>query len=188
MEHIITPYNDGHIECAWWDNGFTNEELNWLQDRTKLSSETAGVGLGIDFNIRRNKVSWLRKNEGEWVFNKLSHIVSSLNSQFFQLELVGFGEPVQLTHYVSEDRGEYTWHCDYGKGVSRKLSVVLQLSSPNDYEGGELHLKTGNEDTVVPKKRGMIVAFPSFTLHRVTPVTSGNRQTLVSWVSGPRFK
>ena len=188
MEYIITPYNNGHTTCAWWDNVFTNEELSWLQDRTKQSYEEGAIGDGLNFNIRRNKVSWLYNNDCEWVYKKLEHVVSSLNSQYFQLDLIGFGEPIQLTHYISEDRGEYKWHCDYGKGVSRKLSIVLQLSSPDEYEGGELQLKTEEDNTVVQKKRGMIVAFPSYTLHRVTPVTSGNRQTLVSWVTGPRFR
>jgi len=38
------------------------------------------------------------------------------------------------------------------------------------------------------KKRGLITVFPAWTLHQVTPVTKGTRQTLVTWVCGPEFK
>ena len=82
------------------------------------------------------------------------------------------------------------WHQDYGGplSISRKLSLVVQLSDPFEYEGGNLQIKTGQEEQNVRKQRGLIVAFPSYVLHQVTPVTTGSRQSLVAWVSGPAFK
>jgi PKHD-type hydroxylase len=82
----------------------------------------------------------------------------------------------------------YGWHQDYGGEISRKLSLVLQLSDPSEYEGGNLQVKTSSEPQTVKKQRGFIAAFPSYVLHQVTPVTKGNRQSLVAWVSGPQFK
>jgi PKHD-type hydroxylase len=65
----------------------------------------------------------------------------------------------------------------------------MQLSDPVDYEGGVLELRPHGKDIIkMRKQRGLIVAFPSWTLHQVTPVTQGNRQSLVAWISGPPFK
>jgi PKHD-type hydroxylase len=70
----------------------------------------------------------------------------------------------------------------------RKLSVVLQLSDPSEYEGGDLEIMNCSEPTQVKKEKGLVTAFPSFMLHRVTPVTKGIRRTLVVWLTGPRFR
>ena len=69
----------------------------------------------------------------------------------------------------------------------RKLTLVLQLSDPSEYEGGELQSLTSLQPGTVNKKKGIIAAFPSWTLHQVTPVTKGVRKTLVIWVAGPQF-
>ena len=84
----------------------------------------------------------------------------------------------------------YGWHLDYGGNgtPSRKLSMVLQLTDPSQYEGGNLQLMTSGEPITVRKQRGLVVVFPSYVLHQVTPVTNGNRQSLVSWITGPTFK
>jgi PKHD-type hydroxylase len=82
----------------------------------------------------------------------------------------------------------YNWHQDFGTGVSRKLSNVVQLSDPSEYEGGNLQIMTNSGVQRIRKKRGLAVAFPSFTFHTVTPVTAGTRQSLVAWVSGAPFR
>jgi PKHD-type hydroxylase len=180
---------------AWWEGAFTDQELDWLQDRAIRADQQAQVGgnpQGDNLNrIRRSKISWLNKGQDTaWVFEKLSDVVSSLNAQFFRLDLTGFGEPVQLTNYDQSDHGMYGWHQDYGGGVSpsRKLSIVLQLTDPSRYEGGNLQVLTTGEPQTIRKQRGLIAAFPSYTLHQVTPVTQGSRQSLVAWITGPAFK
>ena len=95
---------------------------------------------------------------------------------------------MQLTTYLSENLGTYDWHQDYNADISRKLSIVVQLSNPSDYEGGELEILAHEPKISIQKKRGFITIFPSYTVHRVTPVTKGTRQSLVAWVSGPKFK
>ena len=64
----------------------------------------------------------------------------------------------------------------------------MQLSDPSEYEGGELKLYNGHEPITIKREKGLIVFFPSYTLHEVTPVTKGERYTLVGWVHGPAFK
>lgn len=193
MQHLLTPYSRKIEPFAWWEGAFTEQELDWLQQKAKEATQEAQVGRGggeANDQIRRSELNWLHKSpECSWVFEKLSHVVSSLNSDYFGFDLTGFGEALQLTNYHEARQGMYTWHQDFGAvGPSRKLSLVLQLSDPNEYEGGELQLLTKGEPTVIQKSRGLIVAFPSWTLHQVTPVVKGTRQTLVTWISGPAFK
>lgn len=194
MQHLLTPYTRKIEPFAWWEDAFTDQELNWLQQKAREATQEAQVGGGnggeVNQNIRRSELNWLAKSEEtNWVFARLSHIVSSLNADYFGFDLTGFGEALQLTNYHEAKQGMYTWHQDFGSsGVSRKLSLVLQLSDPNDYEGGELQLLTKGQPTSMQKKRGLITVFPAWTLHQVTPVVKGTRQTLVTWISGPAFK
>ena len=113
-----------------------------------------------------------------------------MNSQFYKFELTGFGEALQLTNYDHSEQGMYGWHQDYGSvgGPSRKLSLVLQLTDPSEYEGGNLQIMTSGEPINVHKQRGLVTVFPSYTVHQVTPVTQGSRQSLVAWITGPEFR
>lgn len=193
MQYVMTPYATPIEPLAWWDGAFTDAELDWLQNYAKNADTTAFVGgrevNGVNKDIRRSQVSWLQNTpDTKWVFDKLADVASELNARFFRFDLVGFGEALQMTNYDSSENGMYGWHVDYGGNVSRKLSIVVQLSNPQDYEGGELQIKTDSNHLTVKKQRGFIAAFPSYTLHQVTPVTKGNRQTLVAWISGPPFK
>jgi len=193
MQHFLTPYSRKIEPFAWWEDAFTEEQLNWLQQKAKEATEQAQIGSGegweVNDNVRRSELNWLHKDpECAWVFERLSHVASSLNADYFGFDLTGFGEPLQLTNYHEARQGTYTWHQDFGGQKSRKLSMVLQLSNPCDYEGGELQLLTIGQPTSMRKKRGLITVFPAWTLHQVTPVIKGTRQTLVTWISGPAFK
>jgi PKHD-type hydroxylase len=99
---------------------------------------------------------------------------------------------MQYTVYESDTQGHYTWHQDTGVNLTdlapRKLSMVLQLSDPSEYEGGNLQVMTEISPQTVKKQRGLVAVFPSYVLHQVTPVTQGTRQSLVAWISGPQFK
>ena len=192
MQHLLTPYSRTVEPYAWWEDAFTKEELDWLQQKAKEANQSAKVGPNgeVNSNVRRSELAWLESTEDtSWVFTKLSHVASRLNADHFGFDLLGFAEPLQLTNYHESKQGTYTWHQDFGKlQASRKLSMVLQLSEPSDYEGGELQILTTNEKTALPKKRGLISVFPVWTLHQVTPVVKGTRQSLVTWISGPGFK
>ena len=193
MQHVLTPHGTYIEPFVWWDNGFTEQELNRLQEQAKRAEQRAPVGGDPPeeelVKMRRSHVSWLQKTpETAWVFEKLGYIASSLNAQYYRFDLTGFGEPFQLTNYDQSEHGMYGWHQDYNGKTSRKLSLVLQLTDPSQYEGGNLQVHTGMQPQTVRKQRGLVAAFPSYVLHQVTPVTSGNRQSLVAWVSGPAFR
>ena len=165
-----------------------------LQDIAKGATQKATVGNSVeskeDLSVRRSVLSWLTPTDPNiWVYQKLSGIVSRMNADSYNFDITGFGEDIQLASYGEDRKGMYSWHKDMlERGISRKLSLVLQLSNPNDYEGGELQILDRKDPMTIEKKRGKICIFPSWTLHQVTPVTKGNRQSLVAWVSGPPFK
>ena len=189
MQHLPVPHAKKIEPFAWWNNAFTVEQLDWLQQKAR-EAQIGGGGNGVvNGSVRRSELNWLHKDsECGWVFDKLGDIAASLNADYFGLDLTGFGEPLQLTNYHEARQGTYTWHQDFGGVISRKLSMVVQLSDPSDYEGGELQLLTGRDPTTVKKERGLITVFPAWTLHQVTPVIKGTRQTLVAWISGPQLR
>ena len=104
-------------------------------------------------------------------------------------DMFGFNESMQYTVYEGSANGHYDWHLDIGPSINyRKVSVVVQLSEPEAYVGGDLELHPGNNSFAVPRRKGAIVLFPSFLLHRVTPLTSGLRRSLVLWAGGEHYK
>ena len=173
---------------ATWHNGFSDEEIqriiNTCEKLEKISGTIGGQKEEEDIsNIRKSEISWVKlNNETGWLYERMAWIAKQLNGQFFEFDLYGFVEDFQYTVYYPNG-SHYTWHMDKGfssKGDSpRKLSIVLQLSDPAEYEGGDLELFTEAQSTIITKEKGQVVAFPSWIIHRVTPVTKGIRRTLV---------
>ena len=119
--------------------------------------------------------------------DELGRMAIEANNKLFQLDLYGFTEKLQFTEYEGQG-SHYDWHPDIGPNMTkRKISMVVQLSDEKDYEGGELLINTGQ--LLVPsKKQGSVILFPSFLMHKVEPLLSGNRYSLVSWISGNTWR
>ena len=72
---------------------------------------------------------------------------------------------------------------------TRKLSASLLVSDPSEYEGGDLILLDyHNNEVKMPKEKGSIIVFDSRLPHKVTPVTTGKRISLVTWMYGPKLR
>lgn len=178
---------------AYWEGGFSEFELNRIITVCETFDKfDAYTDNGVeDPALRKSTISWIPcTNETSYVYDRLSYIANQLNGQFFDFDLFGFVEDLQYTVYSSGSNDHYTWHMDMGiKNTSpRKLSLILQLSDPEEYDGGDLEFFTSNESTVAKKERGLVYAFPSYLMHRVTPVTAGTRRSLVVWIAGPKFR
>lgn len=177
-----------------WDDAFTDEEIERIKSYAKtLPMQDAMVDQDAlpEKHIRKSKVAWISNTpEAAWLYDRMAFVARRLNAKFYNFDLYGFLEDMQFTLYEESDEAHYTWHIDMSDTAvaARKLSMVLQLSDPSEYEGGELQTWTGAEPSTVDKKKGMIAAFPSYVLHRVTPVTKGTRYSMVVWVCGPSFK
>jgi PKHD-type hydroxylase len=66
--------------------------------------------------------------------------------------------------------------------------MTIQLTDPDEYEGGDLQFMINQRVVTAPREKGTIIVFPSFILHRVTEITKGTRESIVAWVSGPAFR
>lgn len=188
-EHPFVTYNEA----------FTLPEIDMIvKHLDTLPTEKAFVGNNNNesrdiADLRTSKVAWVAlDNRTQWIYDRLAYVCRILNGQFYRFDLYGFSEDFQYTIYEGENNSHYTWHMDRGISPSqacpRKFSLVLQLNDPEEYDGGDLEIMSSPESDRVDRKKGLIAAFPSFTLHRVTPVTRGIRKTLVVWVCGPSFR
>lgn len=136
----------------------------------------------IKVKVRRSQVAFLPVDteERRALSRRLQEALWRANQVQFKFDLDSC-EALQLATY--DQGGEYDWHLDIGPGEAalRKLSASVQLSDPDDYNGGDLEIWGAPR---MLKSRGALVVFPSYMLHRVGPVLSGRRQSLVSWARG----
>lgn len=179
---------------AYWNKFLTPEECKKIIDygnSLKLNKATALGEYG--HKVRKSDISWIDPNpEINWLFERTAEVINNLNSQFFKFDLWGFRESFQFTKYKSPG-GKFTAHTDRGINFQsvRKLSITIQLSDPKKYTGGKLKIIQGYEKDAQlypPNEQGTLIAFPSFVLHEVTPVTKGERYSLVNWIAGPNFR
>lgn len=141
-------------------------------------------------DIRRSQIWFFNPSaETDFIFAPLREAVQKVN-QGFCLELTDFGTGCQIARYTADVQGHYDWHIDLGtqRFSRRKLSLSVQLSPADDYDGGELQFHLSGLDAARMRQQGTLIAFPSFHEHRVTPVTRGERFSLVAWVDGPPFR
>jgi PKHD-type hydroxylase len=180
--------NDVITLIAYLPGFFTADECHKIGQLADAEQQHDGhIGKGVSDQIRESKVSYVNPtDDSQWIFDKLEVILLDLNGDY-KFDLNGFHEGFQVARY-SAPAGHYTWHNDIGTGTfsTRKLSMSVQLSDVGDYEGGELQFADSTQPA--PKEIGSLIVFPSFLTHRVKPVTSGERKSMVSWVSGPAFK
>ena len=185
--------NVNHFNYYYFTNAFTPEELDTIKTiGNSYPKQLAEVGGGDDSQVsdyRKSEISWIPEEpNNQWLYDKISQYAISANKEMWNFDIWGYHDTLQFTNYYG-DGGHYDWHADLGPGISnRKLSVVLQLSDPKDYVGGELQMNTGGGITSVKKEYGLLCFFPSFVLHRVTPLTSGTRTSLVTWLCGANLR
>lgn len=143
-----------------------------------------------DAKQRRSRVAFIGfEQRYAWLYQRLWAAVEACNAQCFDVDINSVEANVQLARYDSSNKGFYDWHVDFGPTAPlRKLSISIQLSSSEDYDGGDLELMYGSAPKQLDRTRGACIIFPSFMLHRVTPVTRGTRWSLVAWIHGKRWR
>ena len=143
----------------------------------------------VDQSFRKSQIQWITT---PFYTNLIFQIFQQTNSLWeFNITHV---EPLQLSKYVAPD-GHYDFHYD-GNGYTReniddsvrKLSMSCLLNDTNDFDGGVLQLNCSGGIDDIKMSKGDIVVFPSYLMHRVTPVTRGERYSLVAWAQGEQFK
>ena len=168
-------------------------------------------GDSLNKDKRNSQNTWVPTTH--WLGGFVWHYVQRPNREnvLYDLRCID-GESMQYTRY--EEGQFYGWHNDAGLATQykpvavgnraeglgqdflnerlemvRKLSFVLQLSDPEDYEGGNLQLLDESGSTYfAPRQKGTMILFDSRTQHRVLKVKKGVRKSIVGWTVGPRWK
>ena len=203
-------------QTIWYYSSMPEEIVDIIEKDLSVNydssmSESYLYGGEVNKERRNSKNTWVPSEH--WIGGFMWHYINRANRENFLYDLKCIdGESLQYTQYGP---GEfYGWHNDAGIASAykpesvgnrmggksedfinentelvRKLSFVLQLSHPDDYEGGNLQLldETG-KSYFAPRKRGTVILFDSRTQHRVLRVKSGLRKSIVGWTVGPRWK
>ena len=174
------------------------EECNNLINEGKKDLNKAFIndrnGTQIKNLIRETNVNFFRN--GSSVDIILEKVIDSIG----RIALDHYGVPItaiESIQYAEYETGMfYDWHTDSGFGLKqprkRDISASLILNDKSEYTGGSLQMiLAGNiskDNIVTPKdvenqEKGTLIVFPSLMIHRVTPVFSGVRKSLVLWSS-----
>lgn len=153
----------------------------------KESDSTTGSiyqdNLSVDKTIRSSKIFYIDEQTYGGLYDTIKQIFKAANDWRFSISSV---PAIQVIRYGIGDK--YEKHTDWSpNNLHRKLSLSIQLSQPTDYEGGEVLFHAGPEPVEMPFIIGNGCVWPSFVLHEVKPVTSGERWALVAWAHGEKF-
>lgn len=176
-----------------WPGALTPDECDTIR---KYGNQQTFINARVGDNrlqphVRETDIVWIEPvEETAWLYQKLDAQVARINYDKFQMELAGW-DGFQYSHYKPD--GHYDWHVDVvlapKDGLYRKLSVVVMLADPDEYEGGDFMLcECGDNDKAIRIRlnKGDMLVFYSHIAHKVEPVTSGDRFTLVTWAKGPK--
>lgn len=185
MKRVIT-------EDFYFGN-FGDDEVTFiLENDAEIESKKKDSQMGLTGDS--DKVSTVRKSLITWidpwkppfrVSSPLYRIISHANDAVWKYDLKGeWDGHIQYTKYIEKGH-HYSWHQDNfrdGEDTDRKLSIVYSLCHTKDYKGGEFDLRQSNDEVWSVKfDYGDFIVFPSTIVHRVRPLRSGNRTTLVGW-------
>lgn len=180
-----------------WTSAFSPEMCDFvIEQAQKYQANDATIGFKDsnrdDKAYRTSSLRWLDVGDEQIISNWLLRYIHSSNRTNFGFDITKMNE-IQYTEYFGQNNGHYDWHHDVWwenpSPYDRKLSIVVQLSDPNDYKGGEFEFfgcPSPSPEVWLP--RGSVLIFPSFFHHQVHPVTEGHRISLVSWIEGPKWR
>lgn len=180
---------DEMADFAYWPSLFSAAECRQIIEYSNSygyrKSETYNLS-GDDFRKSFELEITSSMIELSWAIKRIYWAIKILNDKHFNLSVTGFQGFPRILKYEAPDC-HFVWHTDRSLGVPvRKLSFSVLLTEGSTFDGGDLQI---NDGTIISAERnlGGLFVFPSFTLHRVTPVIAGTRHAIVGWITGPRF-
>ena len=170
-----------------YNNVFTKEECNDIVNYSNnyIENHTSNIEINM-------KMCYLLPNEkNNFIYERIRKLVIETNIKIWNYNLYDFGEPIKFLEYNEKNNSHFKIHNDIGieQGwqTFRKLTIIVQLTDENTYEGCELMIQNGDKLVNTNKNQGSIIIFPSFMMHQVTPIKKGIRNSLVLWAYGPPF-
>jgi len=191
----ITPQE----QSEWWfyeknviDESTICKIENYLEGKDLISNQE--MNDVYDKNIRSSEIYWMHQEGDEDelmpIYTEVAYKMRQINDCMWKYRVNGW-EPFQYSQYDESYSGHFNWHIDVHPKFNvddpdpRKISFSVGLSNINDYDGGDFMIKIDRNEKVFKLDRGDVIAFPSWMLHKVSPVTRGMRRTLVGWGNGP---
>ena len=174
----------------FFKNVYSSNEIKFLNKELvkRITSEKDRPASNITKTSSVNIVNPYKLELIDRVYNCL-HVANRHNFGY-----VLYGERIDMHYnvYSSKNKGEYAYHTDANfdnPASDIKLTGILNLSM-EEYTGGKLYLNPfGNSFEVSELSQpGTMVIFPSFFLHKVSAVLTGERISLVAWGNGPKFQ
>jgi PKHD-type hydroxylase len=157
-----------------------------ITEGLKLPIQEATVGDQNQFivnpDIRKSKVGFFPCNS--WVGAIAWHYMCRANAQAWKFNVTHQQDP-QFTVYENDQFYDFHQDASVIESNMRKLSLVISITDPDKYQGGVFEFEDGTQPDI--RRQGSILVFPSFLKHRVAPVTSGTRYSLVNWFTGAQF-
>ena len=210
VNHQVRPCNFN--DFYYFKGVFTDEMIERTHAMVydnNYKFEKGGTGYaeagGIDQNESNNRdIAYVPcVDHSFFVYETLEKCVTEANNNLFQFDINYVTDSLHYVIYptpnqpdtlgqVREIGGHLDWHMDIGQGGvnRRKLATTVQLSGPDEYEGGDFQVWYGGSNGFItlPREKGDVLIFPTFYLHRVTPITKGERRALVYWTGGEPFR
>jgi PKHD-type hydroxylase len=190
---VRKEYNYDFVDYMWYNGLFNPDEVERIRDLWKPElAANAKVNSGDKDlekdKLRQSEIMFIKPGGNEWIYDRLSTACLQANAGRYKFDITGFQTELQLASYGT--RQFFDWHMDFGTGdlSNRKLSITVQLSDPDEYEGGELQFMINQNVFTATKEKGTAIIFPSFALHRVTPITKGCRKSIVGWIAGAPYR
>lgn len=166
-----------------------HQELSAIQDIVDaLPSKPATINYGEENpDIASFKIAWIPYEDSTaWLYGRLYDVILLYNDESFEFDPLDMVERIMYTEF--EECDEHQWHMDLADVppfCNRKLTITVQLSSSDDYRGGDLvYLNSGYS---APRSQGTIIAHPSYLIYSISPVASGKRKALTFWLGGTKF-
>ena len=160
--------------------------LEQLQGKVgSMDSDNVPYQGGVDLRFRKSTVGFFTRPENNWIIGILNYYCTLANVNAGWNFLITGQESPQFTQYGIDEYYDFHEDSAIHKEDMRKLSVVISISNPNQYKGGDFEFADGAIPEI--KKRGSVLVFPSSLTHRVTSVTYGKRYSIVNWFTGPKL-
>jgi|TARA_B100001996_G_scaffold110791_1_gene83896 PKHD-type hydroxylase len=182
-QYRIIELNDSAMSIV--RETLNSENLDWKDSLTYNSEEAK------KHSSRISQQAWIQDRRFCQMFIEIAKAMNVDNG--WNLDIHGV-EPIQFGMYP--EGGKYDWHVDQHphpvQGTVRKISMSLFLNDPSEYEGGEFDLEIYKPESdcryeTFRLSKGSAIFFPSDMWHRVRPVTSGVRKSIVAWFYGPPY-
>lgn len=189
-QDIARPY---HIVRGFFTDIQVDSILSYMTTQQSVEGLVGKPSIDQDYSfapdhdLRKCSVTYIQQDDhNQWFLQAIEQLITDSNDSLWQFDIADYSQPARMMSYDSTDHFN-SWHMDAGPGATRyrKLTAIVMLSDVGDFTGGNFQIACYG---TIPLNKGDIVIFPAFTMHRVTPVITGSRRTLVHRAIGARFK